>query len=185
MLSYQEIGAAAMLSRAARDRVTVHRGLAARITQRVPARSRKAARPRASASSSRSQPIDRAGLLTERHSARTGTKVQLDGALYFARRSKEDRHAATPLPHARSARLARAARWRLCEHPEGRATGYVLVGELASASPARLARFNVLLADLADQLRPGLVHIRVRRANENREGQDTPGEPRRTSGSAS
>jgi serine protease Do len=53
-----------------------------------------------------------------------------------------------------------------------------------SASPApELARFNVLLADLADQLRPGLVHIRVRRANENREGQDTPGEPRRTSGS--
>jgi serine protease Do len=53
-----------------------------------------------------------------------------------------------------------------------------------SASPApELARFNVLLADLADQLRPGLVHIRVRRANDNREGQETPSEPRRTSGS--
>jgi len=56
-----------------------------------------------------------------------------------------------------------------------------------SASPApELARFNSLLADLAEQLRPGLVHIRVRRGPDKKETKETdesPGEPRRTSGS--
>jgi serine protease Do len=56
-----------------------------------------------------------------------------------------------------------------------------------SASPApELARFNSLLADLAEQLRPGLVHIRVRRGpdkKEAKEAEESPGEPRRTSGS--
>jgi serine protease Do len=54
--------------------------------------------------------------------------------------------------------------------------------EAAPAPPApELARFNTLLADLADELKPGLVHVRVRRAatEDTKEGE----EPRRGSGS--
>jgi serine protease Do len=50
--------------------------------------------------------------------------------------------------------------------------------------PPELARFNQLLADLADRLKPALVHIRVRRANAPKEEeQEGPGDPRRPSGS--
>ena len=54
--------------------------------------------------------------------------------------------------------------------------------EAPGATPApELARFNQLLADLADRSRPALVYVRVRRAGP--QAGDTPGEPRRTSGS--
>jgi serine protease Do len=59
-----------------------------------------------------------------------------------------------------------------------------------AAAPPELARFNELLADLADRLKPALVHVRVRREAAGREegpgGQGGPGqepEPRRSSGS--
>src|SRR5574341_275774 len=45
-----------------------------------------------------------------------------------------------------------------------------------------LARFNVLLADLAERMKPGLVHVRVRRAA-SAEAQEEPGDERRSSGS--
>ena len=49
-----------------------------------------------------------------------------------------------------------------------------------SVTPApELGRFNELLADLADRLKPALVHIRARRAA----GKDEDGETRRSSGS--
>ena len=53
------------------------------------------------------------------------------------------------------------------------------------AAAPELARFNELLADLADRLRPGLVHVRVRRpaVEREREGEEGPGEPRRATGS--
>ena len=50
-----------------------------------------------------------------------------------------------------------------------------------AAVPPELARFNQLLADLAERLKPGLVHIRVRRANAPKEEEAEPGEPRRRS----
>jgi serine protease Do len=46
-----------------------------------------------------------------------------------------------------------------------------------------LTRFNELLADLADRLRPALVHVRVRRGGAAPKDDDTPGEPRRSTGS--
>jgi serine protease Do len=51
--------------------------------------------------------------------------------------------------------------------------------------PPELARFNELLADLADRLKPALVHVRVRRdlQGSREEPGDQPGEPRRASGS--
>ena len=50
------------------------------------------------------------------------------------------------------------------------------------ASPApELARFNQLLADLAEQLKPGLVHVRVRRATGETSAETET--PRRASGS--
>jgi len=55
--------------------------------------------------------------------------------------------------------------------------------EDASISPApELVRFNQLLADLAEQLKPALVHIRSRRPATARD-KDDEGEPRRSSGS--
>jgi S1-C subfamily serine protease len=45
-----------------------------------------------------------------------------------------------------------------------------------------LVRFNTLLADLAEQLKPALVHIRSRRAATSKD-KDDEGEPRRSSGS--
>jgi serine protease Do len=60
----------------------------------------------------------------------------------------------------------------------------VATGTAPAAIPPELGRFNQLLADLADRLKPGLVHIRVRRANAPKdEEQDSPGDPRRSSGS--
>jgi len=51
-------------------------------------------------------------------------------------------------------------------------------------APPELARFNDLLADLADRLKPALVHVRVRRpAAKEKDDSETPGEPRRSSGS--
>ena len=53
------------------------------------------------------------------------------------------------------------------------------------AAAPELARFNELLADLAERLRSGLVHVRVRRpaVEREREGDEGPGEPRRATGS--
>src|SRR5574341_2689786 len=51
----------------------------------------------------------------------------------------------------------------------------------ATVAP-ELARFNVLLADLAERMKPGLVHVRVRRAA-SAEAQEEPGDERRSSGS--
>ena len=51
-----------------------------------------------------------------------------------------------------------------------------------TAAPPELARFNELLADLADRLKPALVHVRIRReASAGEGGQEQ--EPRRSSGS--
>jgi len=57
--------------------------------------------------------------------------------------------------------------------------------ESPGAAPApEFARFNQLLADLAERSLPALVHVRVRRAGPAPTSpDDTPGEPRRTSGS--
>ena len=58
-------------------------------------------------------------------------------------------------------------------------------GPTVLTAPPELARFNDLLADLADRLKPALVHVRVRRpaASKDKDDSDTPGEPRRSSGS--
>jgi serine protease Do len=56
--------------------------------------------------------------------------------------------------------------------------------EDSGLTPApELSRFNTLLADLSDQLKPALVHVRVRRAPGKDRDDDNPGEPRRSSGS--
>ena len=56
-------------------------------------------------------------------------------------------------------------------------------GSGVAAAP-ELRRFNDLLADLAERLRPALVHVRVRRAvTPASETDDSPTEPRRASGS--
>jgi serine protease Do len=56
--------------------------------------------------------------------------------------------------------------------------------EDSSITPApELTRFNQLLADLAEKLRPALVHVRVRRAVSRDTDDAGPGEPRRSSGS--
>ena len=56
-------------------------------------------------------------------------------------------------------------------------------GSTAPAAVApELAKFNQLLADLAERLKPALVHVRVRRANVPKEEQE-PGDPRRSTGS--
>ena len=54
-----------------------------------------------------------------------------------------------------------------------------------STAPPELARFNELLAELAERLKPALVHVRVRRPAVTKEKDDseTPGEPRRSQGS--
>jgi serine protease Do len=53
----------------------------------------------------------------------------------------------------------------------------------ATAAP-ELTRFNDLLADLADQVRPALVHVRVRRGTTPPKADDEgPAEPRRSTGS--
>ena len=53
----------------------------------------------------------------------------------------------------------------------------------ATAAAPELTRFNDLLADLADRLKPALVHVRVRRGGSAAKDDDAPGEPRRSTGS--
>ena len=57
--------------------------------------------------------------------------------------------------------------------------------EDTAVTPApELSRFNTLLADLAEKLKPALVHVRVRRGGGGRDSDDTsPVEPRRSTGS--
>jgi serine protease Do len=51
-------------------------------------------------------------------------------------------------------------------------------------APPELARFNELLADLSDRLKPALVHVRVRRPAVTKDKDESePAEPRRSSGS--
>src|SRR5882672_6930250 len=66
----------------------------------------------------------------------------------------------------------------------GPMTGRTSTLEPATAAP-ELARVNNLLADLAERLRPGLVHVRVQRATPPAEdaSRDEPVEPRRSTGS--
>jgi serine protease Do len=53
-----------------------------------------------------------------------------------------------------------------------------------AAAPPELTRFNELLADLADRLKPALVHVRVRRGTAaSKDDSESPGEPRRSTGS--
>src|SRR2546426_11726221 len=53
----------------------------------------------------------------------------------------------------------------------------------AAAAAPELTRFNDLLPDLADRLKPALVHVRVRRARSTPKDDEGPGEPRRSTGS--
>jgi serine protease Do len=55
--------------------------------------------------------------------------------------------------------------------------------DITVAPAPELSRFNQLLADLADHLKPALVHVRVRRAPGKETDDDGPVEPRRSSGS--
>jgi serine protease Do len=56
--------------------------------------------------------------------------------------------------------------------------------EDTAVTPApELSRFNHLLADLAERLKPALVHVRVRRAPGKEKTDEGPGEPRRSTGS--
>jgi len=67
--------------------------------------------------------------------------------------------------------------------PLGAADAPTKVGPAPAAAP-ELARFNDLLAGLAESLKPAIVHVRVRRAGASRERDvDPEGEPRRSSGS--
>jgi serine protease Do len=67
--------------------------------------------------------------------------------------------------------------------PLGAADAPTTVGPAPAAAP-ELARFNDLLAGLAESLKPAIVHVRVRRAGVTREREvDPEGEPRRSSGS--
>jgi serine protease Do len=55
--------------------------------------------------------------------------------------------------------------------------------DAAVTPPPELSRFNQLLADLAEQLKPALVHVQVRRTPGKDRDDDSPGEPRRSNGS--
>src|SRR5437870_12304222 len=50
----------------------------------------------------------------------------------------------------------------------------------AAAAAPELIRFNDLLADLADRMKPALVHVRVRREGSAAKDGDALGEPRRS-----
>ena len=72
-----------------------------------------------------------------------------------------------------------------CSGPTtGRTPTLGAVSAPASAAP-ELARVNSLLADLAERLQPGLVHVRVQRATSAPDDppRDEPVEPRRSTGS--
>jgi serine protease Do len=67
--------------------------------------------------------------------------------------------------------------------PLGAADAPTKVGAAPAAAP-ELARFNDLLAGLAESLKPAIVHVRVRRAGVTKDKDvDPEGEPRRSSGS--
>jgi serine protease Do len=66
--------------------------------------------------------------------------------------------------------------------PTAQETKYWREDNAVTPAP-ELSRFNQLLADLADQLKPALVHVRVRRAPGKDKDEDGPGEPRRSTGS--
>ncbi|HEX3176996.1 MAG TPA: trypsin-like peptidase domain-containing protein [Methylomirabilota bacterium] len=67
--------------------------------------------------------------------------------------------------------------------PSGEQTRLWRETPAATAAP-ELVRFNDLLADLAERLKPALVHVRVRRGGAPaRDDSDSPGEPRRSTGS--
>jgi serine protease Do len=67
--------------------------------------------------------------------------------------------------------------------PLGSADGQTKAAPAPVAAP-ELARFNDLLAGLAESLKPAIVHVRVRRPGVTREREAEPeGEPRRSSGS--
>jgi serine protease Do len=55
--------------------------------------------------------------------------------------------------------------------------------DVAVVPAPELARFNQLLGDLAEQLKPALVHVRVRRAPGQEREEDSRTEPRRSTGS--
>jgi serine protease Do len=69
-----------------------------------------------------------------------------------------------------------------CAHPPS-ADQARLWQEAPGSAPPELTRFNELLADLADRLKPALVHVRVRRTGAAARDDDGPGEPRRSTGS--
>jgi serine protease Do len=56
-----------------------------------------------------------------------------------------------------------------------------------ASAPPELQRFNALLSNLAEGLKPALVHVRVRRAavakDKDKDDEDSPAEPRRSTGS--
>jgi serine protease Do len=66
--------------------------------------------------------------------------------------------------------------------PAAQETKYWREDTVVTPAP-ELARFNQLLADLTEQLRPALVHVRVRRTPGKDGDEEGPGEPRRSSGS--
>jgi serine protease Do len=66
--------------------------------------------------------------------------------------------------------------------PAAEETRYWREDTVVTPAP-ELSRFNQLLADLAEQLRPALVHVRVRRAAAKDGDEESPSEPRRSSGS--
>src|SRR6266850_1984780 len=68
--------------------------------------------------------------------------------------------------------------------PLGAADAPTKVGPAPVAAP-ELARFNDLLAGLAESLKPAIVHVRVRRAApvRDRDREEPEGEPRRSTGS--
>ena len=65
------------------------------------------------------------------------------------------------------------------------ATGVASSAAQTTAPPVaapELARFNDLLASLADQIKPGLVHVRVRRGSTDDKDPDEPRRARRRRG---
>jgi serine protease Do len=64
-----------------------------------------------------------------------------------------------------------------CAGPAGNATYWT---ENGAGAPVELVRFNTLLADLAARMRPGLVHVGVRRGPAREEAPEEPGERRAT-----
>ena len=69
-----------------------------------------------------------------------------------------------------------------CAAPMGGAAATHWKEDAGATVAPELARFNALLADLAERMKPGLVHVRVRRAA--KEGaKEEPGDERRSTGS--